>query len=101
MKVGFVGLGIMGRPMANNLLKGGHSLFVYGNRTVPSEIRDGATVCDTLKAVAEHEGKKLGDVMQPVRVALTGGTVSEPVNELLAVVGREESLRRIAAAAGT
>jgi glutamyl-tRNA synthetase len=54
----------------------------------------------TLKAVAEHEGKKLGDVMQPVRVALTGGTVSEPVNELLAVVGREESLRRIAAAAG-
>ena len=30
---------------------------------------------------------KLGDIMQPVRVALTGGTVSEPVNELLAVVG--------------
>ena len=51
-----------------------------------------------LKAVAEREGKKLGDVMQPVRVALTGGTVSEPVNELLAVVGRDESLRRIDAA---
>ncbi len=51
-----------------------------------------------LKAVAEREGRKLGDVMQPVRVALTGGTVSEPVNELLAVVGRDESLRRIAAA---
>jgi glutamyl-tRNA synthetase len=52
------------------------------------------------KALAEREGKKLGDVMQPVRVALTGGTVSEPVNELLAVVGREESLARIAAARG-
>src|ERR1700675_4518815 len=53
MKVGFVGLGIMGRPMAHNLMKGGHQLFVYGKRTVPPEIRDGATVCDTLKAVAE------------------------------------------------
>jgi glutamyl-tRNA synthetase len=53
-----------------------------------------------LKSLAEREGKKLGDVMQPVRVALTGGTVSEPVNELLAVVGREESLARILAAAG-
>ncbi|MDZ4257358.1 MAG: glutamate--tRNA ligase [Gemmatimonadales bacterium] len=48
-----------------------------------------------LKETAEREGLKLGDVMQPVRVALTGGTVSEPVNELLAVVGREESLRRM------
>ena len=53
MKVGFVGLGIMGRPMAHNLMQGGHQLFVYGKRTVPPEIREGATVCDTLKAVAE------------------------------------------------
>ncbi len=53
MKVGFVGLGIMGRPMAHNLVKGGHQLFVYGKRTVPPEIREAATVCDTLKAVAE------------------------------------------------
>jgi glutamyl-tRNA synthetase len=54
---------------------------------------------DTLKKVAEHETAKLGDVMQPVRVALTGSTVSEPVNELLAVIGREQSLRRIEAVA--
>jgi glutamyl-tRNA synthetase len=51
-----------------------------------------------LKTVAEQQGKKLGDIMQPVRVALTGGTVSEPVNELLSVVGRDESLARIQAA---
>src|SRR4029077_17492423 len=54
MKVGFVGLGIMGRPMAHNLMQGGHKLFVYGKRTVPPEIREGATVLDSLKAVAEH-----------------------------------------------
>jgi glutamyl-tRNA synthetase len=50
-----------------------------------------------LKATAESTGIKLGDLMQPIRVALTGTTVSEPVNELLVVVGRDESLRRMAA----
>ena len=52
-------------------------------------------ILDTLKALAEARGLKLGDVMQPVRVALTGSTVSEPVNELLAVVGRPRSLARL------
>src|SRR5215212_9253802 len=54
MQVGFIGLGIMGRPMAHNLIKGGHKLFVYGKRTVPPEIREGATVLDSLRAVAEQ-----------------------------------------------
>ena len=35
MKIGFVGLGIMGHPMALNLIKGGHQLYVYGKRTLP------------------------------------------------------------------
>jgi len=39
--------------------------------------------------------------MQPIRVALTGGTVSEPVPQLLEVVGPIESLWRIAAAASS
>jgi 2-hydroxy-3-oxopropionate reductase len=55
MKIGFVGLGIMGHPMALNLLKGGHELFVYGKRTLPAPVREaGATVCDTLKSIAER-----------------------------------------------
>ena len=53
---------------------------------------------ELLKELAESAGAKLGDMMQPIRVALTGGTVSEPVPELLVAVGREESLRRIASA---
>jgi glutamyl-tRNA synthetase len=52
-----------------------------------------------LKNVAESHGLKLGDALQPIRVALTGSTVSEPVNELLAVVGRERSLAALARAA--
>jgi glutamyl-tRNA synthetase len=48
-----------------------------------------------LRSAAEKNALKLGDLLQPVRVVLTGSTVSEPVNELLAVVGRDESLRRL------
>ena len=33
MNIGFIGLGVMGRPMAANLIKGGHSLFI--NRVKP------------------------------------------------------------------
>lgn len=51
------------------------------------------------RRLADAHGKKLGDLLQPVRIALTGGTVSEPVPQLLAVVGRDESLARIQSAA--
>ena len=54
MKIGFIGLGLMGRPMAAHLIDAGHELFV--NRVKPvSEflVEKGATACDTPKAVAE------------------------------------------------
>ena len=55
MKVGFVGLGIMGRPMAGHLLAGGHEVAVYDIKAVPSDITDaGGVACDTAKAVAEQ-----------------------------------------------
>ncbi|MBX6367539.1 MAG: 2-hydroxy-3-oxopropionate reductase [Rhodospirillales bacterium] len=54
MKVGFVGLGIMGRPMALHLADAGHQLFVYGKRTVPEDVKaKGATICGTLREIAE------------------------------------------------
>ncbi len=54
---------------------------------------------ERLKAVADGHGLKLGDALQPIRVALTGSTVSEPVNELLAIVGPIASVDRMRAAA--
>lgn len=51
-----------------------------------------------LRSLAEDLGLGLGKIMQPIRIAVTGSTVSEAVNELLWVVGREESLSRIVAA---
>jgi glutamyl-tRNA synthetase len=49
-----------------------------------------------LRQLAKTKGMKVGALMQPIRIALTGGTVSEAVNELLALIGRDESLRRLA-----
>ena len=36
MKIGFIGLGIMGAPMARNLIKGGHELFLHTRSGVPA-----------------------------------------------------------------
>ena len=46
------------------------------------------------KVIADH-GLQLGALAQPVRVAITGGTVSPPIFETLAVLGRDRSLARI------
>jgi len=51
-----------------------------------------------LRGLAEQRGVAAGKVFQPIRIALTGGTVSEPVNELLYVVGKEAALKRLESA---
>ena len=48
--------------------------------------------------VVESRGLKLGKLAQPVRVALTGGTVSPGIFEVCVVLGRERTLARLAAA---
>jgi glutamyl-tRNA synthetase len=50
-----------------------------------------------VRALAEREGTKLGDLAQPLRVVVTGRTASPPIFEVLAVLGREEALTRIRA----
>jgi glutamyl-tRNA synthetase len=59
-----------------------------------------AALESALRRLAESKGLQAGAVMQPVRIALTGSLVSEPVNELLAVVGRDAALQRLRHAAG-
>lgn len=49
----------------------------------------------TVRAFAEEENLKLGKVAQPLRAAVTGSTVSPPIFDVLATLGREESLGRI------
>ncbi len=53
LKLGFIGLGIMGAPMAGHLLKAGHRLFVNTRSKVAAELA-GATVCASARQVAEQ-----------------------------------------------
>jgi glutamyl-tRNA synthetase len=48
-----------------------------------------------LRALAESLGMAAEDVFQPIRVALAGGTVSEPVHELVWAVGKAGTLARL------
>jgi len=53
-KVGFIGLGVMGKPMALNLIKGGYSLRVYGRRkeAMAPLIEAGAVACGSAEEAA-------------------------------------------------
>ena len=54
MKLGFIGLGIMGTPMAGHLRAAGHDLFVTTRSKVPAALVEaGATACKDAQAVAE------------------------------------------------
>ena len=53
------------------------------------------TTEQVIRAFAQRTGMKLGSVAQPLRAALTGRTTSPPIFEVLAVLGKKESLARI------
>ncbi|HEY7151697.1 MAG TPA: glutamate--tRNA ligase [Solirubrobacterales bacterium] len=59
---------------------------------------DAGSVEAALEAVVERSGRKAKDVYQPIRVAITGTTVSPGIFDSLAALGREDSLRRIESA---
>ncbi|HVO21608.1 MAG TPA: glutamate--tRNA ligase [Anaeromyxobacter sp.] len=76
-------------------------------RPVLSQIRDGVAALATLdtaplealfQGTAERRGVGLGKVAQPVRVALTGGTASPGMYDVIQILGREETLARLDAA---
>lgn len=60
---------------------------------------DTASLKDSLVAVGEQYGLKLGKAQAPVRVAITGRTVGLPLFESLEVLGRERTLQRLRALA--
>ncbi len=53
-RIGFIGLGIMGTPMAGRLLDGGHELYAFTLHGIPQELTDkGAVTCANSREVAE------------------------------------------------
>jgi 2-hydroxy-3-oxopropionate reductase len=55
MKVGFIGLGIMGKPMAQHLINGGHTVYLFSRSGVTQDLIDAKGIaCTTAKDVAHN-----------------------------------------------
>ncbi|WP_284619541.1 2-hydroxy-3-oxopropionate reductase [Aquabacterium humicola] len=55
LKIGFIGLGIMGAPMCGHLIAAGHTVFVHSRGKLPAAITDSrATICTHSRGVAER-----------------------------------------------
>jgi glutamyl-tRNA synthetase len=76
-------------PEASTVLKEVRDVLAAAANWTSSDLEGAA------RAFAEAKGIKLGQVAQPVRVALTGATTSPPIFEVMQVLGREETLGRI------
>jgi glutamyl-tRNA synthetase len=83
---------VMGRDGAREALAQAREALVA---TEPFDV---AGVETALRGIVERRGVKPKEVFQPVRVAIAGSTVSPGIFESVAVLGRDETLRRIDAA---
>jgi 2-hydroxy-3-oxopropionate reductase len=109
-KVGFIGLGIMGRPMVRNLLKAGFSVTVYNRSKAPIEemAKEGAIPADSPKAVAAQSeviitmlptGKEVSEVLsgkdgvfqtiKPGSVVIDMSTISPVDVQVMAAQAKE------------
>ena len=80
---------VLGKPGAGDILA--------GLRKTLSGVTDfrPETLEKSIRAHAENAGLKAGQVIQPIRVAVTGGTASPGIFETLSLLGRERVLARI------
>lgn len=105
MKIGFIGLGIMGKPMAKNLLKAGYELVVMDRNqgSVDEIVAAGASAAATPKAVAEQtdliitmlpNSPHVKDVVLGVNGVIEGakpGTIVADMSSIAPLVSRELS----------
>lgn len=54
MRVGFLGTGTMGGPMAEHLAAAGHKIYVDGTHTVPDNLKDKAYLCNSAREVTDQ-----------------------------------------------
>ena len=85
-------------PKASTLLTPETRALIGQLRVALETVTDwsAATTEEATRAFAEQAGVKLGAVAQPLRVALTGKTTSPGIFDVLAVLGRQECLARLA-----
>ena len=100
MKIGFVGLGIMGRPMALNLLKGGHSLTVWARRSesmAPLVAAGAQAAASAAEAAKDNElpismvadAPDVAEVMRSVASAAAPGLVAIDMSTIAPAAARK------------
>jgi 2-hydroxy-3-oxopropionate reductase len=89
-KLGFIGLGIMGRPMAGHLIAAGHEVYLHSRSGVPQELKDkGGKPCASAKEVAQNADViflMLPDTPDVERVLFGPGGVAEGLSKGKTVV---------------
>ena len=65
-----------------------HRLGTLGDWSAPA-------IHGVLQRLSEERGVNLGKIAQPIRVAVSGGSISPPIDRTLAVLGREQTLHRL------
>jgi glutamyl-tRNA synthetase len=81
---------------AKNLTPETKPLLTEARGLIESKFDEGSHELEqSFRALAESRGLGLGKLAQPVRVAVTGTTVSPPLFETIALLGKEKTLRRI------
>jgi glutamyl-tRNA synthetase len=87
------------KAVAKNLTAETKPLLIEARRLIDEGFAKGPHELEqTFRAFAESRGLGLGKLAQPVRVAVTGTTVSPPLFETIALLGKDKTLRRIDAA---
>jgi glutamyl-tRNA synthetase len=81
--------------------KGQTTLTTVRDRLAGLKVWDEPSIASLFKELLKETGLKMIDLAQPARVALTGTTVSPGIYEVLAILGRERSLKRINKALAT
>ena len=97
----------LARPMPLAFEPKAAAMLTHDNKAMLAELAPALAETDftppalgaAIRGFAEARGRKLGQVAQPLRAALTGSTMSPGIDDTLAALGRDESLARIAAAA--
>ena len=93
--VGFIGLGIMGAPMAGQLLAAGHTLFVHDVKPVPDELTEaGANICDNAGGVLDHADTvfiMVPDTPHVEKVLFSDNGISQA----LEILGKKQSAQKV------
>jgi glutamyl-tRNA synthetase len=74
------------------------SLALARERLASLQAWTAPAIHDALNGLATEKGVGLGKIVQPIRVSISGGTVSPPIDATLALLGREVTLARVDAA---